>query len=226
MSDPNDKTPDQDVEDLISAVDETDPIVAEEAKIAEATGVHSEAEVVNQVTNVVPMHAVGGAIVKRGRGRPKKVQVQPTADDLAYHAEMTRRKATFIDADSIVSGTRDRKDAIEVLQRIKEQIALEAAALHFQRLENEKIGKDSAQVSSRRIAALREVAAIELEIRKLGVHMVDLRSEQIQRVFKLFISKIKDTARDVLPVEQFDLLFNRLGTALDGWEDEAEGLIR
>jgi hypothetical protein len=219
----NDDTPqDQDVEDLMEAVDETDPIVAEEAKI-EADS--SETKIVNEMAEVVPLHSVGGIPAKRGRGRPRKINPQPTTSDLEYHKEMTRRKATFMDADPIVAGTKEHKDPIEVLHRIKEQIALEAAALHFQRIENEKIGKDSAQVSSRRISALKEVAQIELEIRKLGVHTVDLKSEQMQRVFKMFITKIRDEAKEVLPTEQFDLLFNRLQTSLDGWEDEAESLL-
>ena len=182
---------------------------------------------IEPIASVIPMHAAtGGDGLKRGRGRPKKINPKPTTQDLLYHQEMVREKTRFIEADGLVQATRSRKEAIEVLQKIKEEVAREAAALHFARIEEEKYGKDTSQMSSRRINALREVASIELEIKKIGIAMIDLKSERFQKVFLHLIETIREAAQEVLPSEQLDVLFNRLETKLEGWEDRAQDLIR
>lgn len=158
------------------------------------------------------------------RGRPKVVQKKPTSDDLLYHAEMMRRKTAYIEVDPVVSASRQRVEAIETLQRVKEELAKETAILQFSRIEEEKYGRDTTQMSSRRVAALREVAHIELEIRKLGVTMIDLKGERFQRIFQFFLECVREAASEVSSPEQMDLLFNRLETKLDGWEDKAQQL--
>jgi hypothetical protein len=56
------------------------------------------------VAAVVPIHLATGP-VKRGRGRPKKVQLKPTVDDLAYYVEMAKRREDFIGEDPVVRTT-------------------------------------------------------------------------------------------------------------------------
>jgi hypothetical protein len=173
---------------------------------------------------VVPIHAATGQGIKRGPGRPKKINPKPTNDDLIYHAEMIRQKTAFIEADPLVKSSSERKEAVETLQRVKEEIAREGAALLFQRIEEEKYGKDTSQMSSRRISALREVANLELEIRRLGATHIDLKGERFQKIFKFFLETVREAAEGSLSPEQIDLLFNRLGTLLEGWEEKAQAL--
>jgi hypothetical protein len=173
---------------------------------------------------VVPIHAATGQGIKRGPGRPKKINPKPTNDDLIYHAEMIRQKTEFINSDPLVKSSADRKEAIETLHRVKEEIARESAALHFQRIEEEKYGKDTSQMSSRRISALREVANLELEIRRIGATHIDLKGERFQKIFKFFLETVREAAAGSLSPEQIDLLFNRLGTLLEGWEEKAQTL--
>jgi hypothetical protein len=163
---------------------------------------------------------------KRQRGRPKKVEKKPDVEDLRYHQETIKREVGFVDADAVVHATNDRKDSAEVLHLLKTRIARAAASLEFQRIEMQKYGRDTGQVTGRQIAALKDIANIELKIRELGSQMIDLRAEPVQRVFAMFITKLQEAAKDVLPEAQFDLLFNKLETELDGWEDEAESLLR
>lgn len=200
---------------------------AEEAASEEAKPeVVADEKVIKQVVGtVVPLHAAtGGDGLKRGRGRPKKINPKPTTQDLLYHAEMIRQKTAFIDADPLVQSTRNRQEALEVLHRVKEEVAREAAALHFDRIEEEKYGKDTSQMSSRRIAALREIASLELEIKKLGVTMIDLKGERFQKIFLFLLQTIREAAEEILPPEQLNVLFNRLETSLDGWEERAQEL--
>ncbi len=179
---------------------------------------------VSAVAAVVPLHSATGPI-KRGRGRPRKINPKPTVDDLEYHAEMARMREEFIREDPVVKSTAQRKEALEILHNIKLQIAEEAAALNFARVEAEKYGKDSAQTSSRRITALREVANIELEIRKLGVQMLDVRSERIQKLVGYLIEIVQKAAVEVLDAKTFDLFVNQLGSAMEGWEERAEHVV-
>jgi hypothetical protein len=97
--------------------------------------------------------------------------------------------------------------------------------LNFARLEAEKHRADTAQTSSRRINALKEVANIELEIRKLGVQMLDLRSERVRKLVGYLIEVVQEAATKVLDPKTFDLFVNTLGVALEGWENRAEHKI-
>jgi hypothetical protein len=189
----------------------------------EASDAQQQQPMVHASGTVVPIHAATGKI-NRGPGRPKKIRTEPTRDDLIYHAEMIRQKTAFIEADSLVRSASERQEAVETLQKVKEEIARESAALHFQRIEEEKYGKDTSQMSSRRIAALREVAHLELEIRRLGASSIDLKSERFQKIFAFFLETVRLSAGEVLSPEMVDLLFNRLETKLEGWEEKAQNL--
>jgi len=205
--------------------DNDDLIDSEETKPAEQSATSaSQRPLAVASGQVVPIHAATGQGIKRGPGRPKKINPKPTNDDLIYHAEMIRQKTAFIEADPLVKSSASRQEAVETLQRVKEEVAREAAALHFQRIEEEKYGKDTSQISSRRITALREVANLELEIRRLGATMIDLKSERFQKIFKFFLETVRESATETLSPEQVDLLFNRLGSLLEGWEEKAQAL--
>jgi len=177
-------------------------------------------------SNIVPIHAATAtAPKKRGPGRPKKVTPKPGREDLEYHAEVALEREKFIDLDEVVKGCTDHKDALDRLRKVQQEMAREAATLQFTRLEQEKYGKDTAQISTRRINALRAIADIELEIKKLGSAVLDLKSEKVQKVFQLWIDFIRE-ATEALPSEQADLFFNKLENLMDGWEDKAADIIR
>lgn len=200
-------------------VDVTDPI--QEGGTEEVAGDDRP----DNVRRLLPVHAApntgkNSLKVDRQRGRPRKVERMPTTSDLEYHAEMSEEKTRFIDQDPVYKAAVGKCESSEILHIIKSQVAREAAALEFQRIENEKFGRDTAQISTRRIDALTKIANIELEIKKLGGDILDLRGEKFQRIFKLLIGKFETVAGDVLQPEQVDLLFNRLSTEMEGWEEE------
>ena len=150
----------------------------------------------------------------------------PTTSDLEYHAHMTSEKAGFIDRDPVVVAALRHADPMAMLQIIKSEVAKESAALHFQRIENEKFGKDTAQVSTRRIDALKKIADIELEVKKLGGDVVDVHSEKMTRIFKFFIETVKTILEENLSPEQIDLVFNRLQTEFEGWQEKLSEVLR
>jgi hypothetical protein len=152
---------------------------------------------------------------------PRTIKRMPTVSDLEYQASMSIEKEKTMATDLVVRAAEGKTDSLDFLQIIKTEIAREAASLYCQRIENEKYGKDTAMVSSRRIEALSKIAAIELEIRKLGVGIIDLKGEQFQKVFKHWIVTLQESAAAVLTPEQVDMLFNKLESSLEGWEERA-----
>lgn len=181
-----------------------------------------------KVVRLLPIHAApGGANVTRRIGRPKKVERKPNQTDLEYHAMMADERDKFIASSKVVSAVQNHTDAADMLRLIKEQLAIEAAALEWQRNENQKYGKDTAQVSSRRVEALKKMADLEVDIKKMGADTINLKSEKFQRVFKYLIGNFREVCVEIgLRPEQIDLLFNRLASALEGWEDRAAELVR
>jgi hypothetical protein len=195
-----------------------------------ATGT-SEASRADNVVQLLPVHAApntgkNALKVDRRVGRPRKVERMPTTSDLEYHAKMAEQKAKFIDEDPVVKAASKATDPMTMLSIIKAEVAKESAALHFQRMENEKFGRDVAQVSSRRIDALKKIADIELEVKKLGGDVIDVHSEKFARIFTLWIEIIREIAEQTMTPEQLDLFFNRLTTAMEGWEDKAAEALR
>ena len=180
-----------------------------------------------KIIKLMPIHSVPGANVSRRVGRPRQITRKPGQSDLDYHQALTEEKVEFVENDPVVKAITMRSDAVDMLRVIKQEVAKEAAALHFQRIENEKYGKDTAQVSTRRIDALTKIANIELEIKKMGADVINLKSEKFQKVFALLIGHFRDMCIEIgMAQEQIDLLFNRLSTELDGWEDRAADLVR
>lgn len=222
--DKNEATKDQEeeVQEMLDAVDDTDPV-----ETPEEAPTPKKSEMDLKVAAVVPIHQVPGVQAKRGRGRPKKIRTQPTADDLAYHAAMQQAQTEYVDADALVQTASNRHDAMASLSVLKERLARMAATLEFRRIEDEKYGgKDSPQIISRQAAILKEIAAIDLKLKEMSTQTLDVYSEPVQKLMGMFIGKIQAIAQDCLPKEHFDVLFNRLEVDLDKWEEEAENLLR
>lgn len=165
---------------------------------------------------------VGGKLAVRGQ----KAERVPTPAELRHHAAMAEEKAAFVARDPLVRASERPTDSMEMLALVRTAVAKEASSLQFQRIMLEQVGKDTGQISSRRIDALKKIADIELDLKKMGVEMIDVRSEKFQRIFKLWIETIRVIAEQTMNPEQIDLFFNRLSTAMEGWEERAAEALR
>ena len=180
----------------------------------------------------LPLHDLGPfeaetGIVKRGPGRPKKIEKKPTRADLEYHAKMVIEKQKFVDSDPLVALIESNPhDTLALLHRIKLDVAREASILHFQRIESDKYGRDTSAISIRRIKALEDIAKIELKLREVDQDSINLHSEKLQNVLKLWAETMRDVAQEVLPAELATLFLNRLATAMDNWEEKAQNVLR
>jgi hypothetical protein len=136
------------------------------------------------------------------------------------------RRARYVESDPLLRTINSDGDAATVLREIKREIAREAASLGFDRLEAERKGRDATGASIRRIEALRRVADIELKLREVDQHTVNLSSEKMQKVFAMWVETLREIAQEVMAPEVMDLFFNRLGSAMDGWEERAQEALR
>jgi hypothetical protein len=170
--------------------------------------------------------AGGRAAGKRSKDKPPGSRFnRPTEEDEAYYEQTAAERNAAIDNDPVVRSSKG-KDSLALLSTLKGEVAREAATLAYQRTINTKMGKDITTISARRIDALKKIADIEMEMRKIGFDQVDVHSEKFQRIFALWVTTIREVAEETLEPESLDLFFNRLTSAMDGWEDRAEELVR
>lgn len=160
--------------------------------------------------------------VKRGRGRPRKVETMLTRDALEYHAEISQLKGRYVEEDPIVQAIDAGASPSAVLQHIKAGVAREAASLAFERIETEKRGRDTSMISSRRIDALKKIAEIELKLRELEAENINLSGENTQKLFSLWADWMREVGLEVMPPEMLDLFSSKFAAKMETWEEEAE----
>lgn len=191
--------------------------------LAEITGPEVKPQPTIQVLFVPPKNQTGGkALGNRPRSMARN---RPSQEDLEYYEALSEEREQFVAGDPVVQNAAG-KDPLSLLSALKKEVARETASLAYQRMINERMGRDSSSISGRRIDALKKIADIELEMHKIGFDQLDLHGEKLQRVFQLWTEIVKDAAVATLGAEQLDLFFNRLTTAMDGWEERAADLVR
>lgn len=192
----------------------------------------SHEEILEAATSILPLHDVGPfegetGIVKRGPGRPRKIEKRPGRLDLEYHAKMAVERQKFVDTDPLVGLIESNpSDTLALLHRVKLDVAREAASLQFQRIECEKYGKDSSAISIKRVKALEEIAKIELKLRQVDQDSINLHSEKMQKIFAMWIEIMREVALEILPPELLAMFFNRFATEMQDWEEKAQNNLR
>lgn len=214
--------------------------LSDEDIIAEALGIipMQDDEVVSlqkrdaDVLNILPVYDAPNdghgksVLVKRGPGRPRKVEKMLTRDALEYHAEISEAKIRYVETDPIVIAIDAGEEPARILHFIKSGVAREAASLSFERIESEKRGRDTSMISSRRIDALKKIAEIELKLRELEAESVNLSGEKIQKLFGLWVDKMRHAGVEVMSPEVLDLFLSKFATGMETWEEEAEQALR
>ncbi len=177
---------------------------------------------------IIPLHELPPEtrILKRRPGRSRKIEKKPTVDDLEYHNEIAKERLAYIENHPMVVAHAPKESGnstIDTLNHVRHQIAKEAAILEFNRLELEKRGIDTSQVSTRIIQSWRQVAELSLEVKKLGVTVLDPNSSEMQKVFKLWVATLQEIMEEMVKegtvdTPALDLFFNKFSKAMEGWE--------
>lgn len=177
---------------------------------------------------VYPVHH----LPSQSRKLPTRAAVREImAKELSNTEQLVREKRAaerreFVANHPLVRGYEPRptgNSTIDILNSVKYQLAREAASLEFTRADRDERGLDTSQVSSRIVSAWKQVVAVELDVRKQGITILDPNSEEMQRVFKMWIDTLREimasmVKEDVLPTEVMDLFFSKFSAAMEGWE--------
>lgn len=204
-----------------------------EAEVEEPSGTLApDAERKLQVARVLPFHNATGDHAKNTGGRARVVRrdgktvTLPTADHLKYLAEMQEAELRFVESHDLVQATRKKANATDIIRLALIGAAQNAASLEFQRIELQKRGEDTSQHISRHTKVLKEIAALQGELRELGQQTLDPRSEGFQKVFRLWSEHIQGVVSEVMSKEQADLFWTKLMGVMENWEDQAESILR
>ena len=194
----------------------------------------------------------GQPIVMRGEsGRPKSDDKEPIPSfgevpkDPTVYVPVTRtfkpsvskptptpstkiQSTIDLSDDKILGIVRQAPESVDVLHHVMQGLAEEAAAMAYQRTLLQNQGKNTSNVSAKRVTALRAVGDTWLKRKEqIGSAGVDLNSPSFKRVF----SFVMDTFRSSLMVsgirpEQIEVIFAKLATKLDDdWMKEAQKRI-
>jgi len=164
-------------------------------------------------------------------GKPSVQGVVPPSQPLpsaTISAIKTRRK-DVIETDAIVDVARRTPDSSDLLSRVIEGLAEETASLAFERSEAERRGESTAQISIKRVQALKAVGDTWLKKKEITSSKgVDLESS----AFKIVFSHIAETFRRAcdesgIRPEMAESIFAEFGKMVDDpdWLKEAIGKI-
>ena len=185
-----------------------------------------------KLAQVLPMSLATGDHSKTAGGRSRAVKRDgktvslPTADHLEYLARLQEAELRFVDGDDLVRAARNGATAAEVTRLTLIRVAQNAASLEFQRVELQKRGEDTSQLISRSTKVLKEVAALQGELRQLGAQTLDPRSEGFQKVFQLWAQNLQAVVKEVTTPEQADLFYTKFMSMMQNWEEQAESVLR
>ena len=185
--------------------------------------------VVKSILKLLPSQGNGEALPPGGEGKgggARRMRLKPDPADLEYYSSLHDEAERAIAEHPLVKATRSKVDSLEMLWSVKEYLAKGAANLDFQRMQFEKEGRDTVQISHKQAEVLKKLADVELDIKKLGMDNINLQGDKIQRIFRYWIDTLREVVQEVMTPEQSDLFFNRLQTMLEGWEQKVAELIR
>jgi len=151
------------------------------------------------------------------------VQSQPAPN--AVISAIKTRKKDVIETDAILDVARKTPDSSDLLSRVIEGLAEESASLAFERAEAERKGESTAQISIKRVQALKAVGDTWLKKKEITSSKgVDLESTAFKTVF----SHIAETFRKAcdesgIRPEMAESIFAEFGKMVDDpeWLKEA-----
>jgi hypothetical protein len=134
----------------------------------------------------------------REPGRPRTVTRQRSTRVQERVAAYNEKAARFVAADELYQAAQSGDD-LESLYVAREQLAREAASLHFTRLQTVPGSREMGRLITRRISALREITSLTIAIARAGTGMPS--PERLERIMANLIDVVDQSAAGVLPPE-------------------------
>jgi hypothetical protein len=179
--------------------------------------------------DTVSLDGAGLPIFLEGRsGRPKKLEdAMPPATPLI--GDLLRIKQGHLRNDPILQAAESAPESSEVLNQVVLAIGEEAASLRFERMEAERKGTDTSQLSMRRVAALKAIGDTWIKRKEqIQSRVIDLESPPFQALFT-FITETFVRAMQSAGVRQelSDSVIAQFAKQLDdSWKNEAKARMK
>lgn len=179
-------------------------------------------------TDIIQVNASGEPIIMRHKpGRRTKADPQPVNDTVK---ELVKRKDDTIVNDSLRTVAVKDPDSDSVLHEVLKGLTEEVASLAFERAEAERLGKETSQISVRRIGGLKAVAETWLKRKdQLVSKSVDPDSPGFKAAVKFILETMREAmlSSGVRPemVQSIYAKFSNL-TDADSWESELKAKIK
>lgn len=146
--------------------------------------------------------------------------------ELALKSLAERRKSAF-QRDKVMKATRHNPESSKVLDAVMLGLAEEATNLKFEKEELERKGESSAQVSHRRIMALKAVGDTWLKKKEIsgGGKGIDLQSKEFSAVFGYVVETFRGACEEAgVRSEMIESIFAIFATAISeaDWLAEAK----
>lgn len=175
-----------------------------------------------QLLSLVPAYALpdnGFTKVRRLGGRPKKIERAPDHDQEEYADRLNALREAFENDDAVVQALDRGEPCAEIIERVKLQVAREAASIAYDKQQAAARGGDVGQLAVRRIDALTKLAALELARMKLGLEpAIDVYSPRVQRSVAFLLDEVERVAREVLGDETASRFVSDVRGRTSGWE--------
>ena len=162
------------------------------------------------------------------KGEPGRKAAVPDAINEVV-AEEYRQKARDLTNDPIVKTAKTDPESSDLLHHVVVSLAEEAASLGHERRNAEMEGRETSQLSIRRVNALKAVAETWLKRKDQTVNReIDLSSPQFKAVFSLTLEAFREAMVDAsLRPEMVEMVFAKLTAKLqEGWEQEARNRMK
>jgi len=163
--------------------------------------------------------------MKAAPGRP--TIVEGAANEVV--ADQVRQKTRDLNSDPIVKTAKADPESADLLHHVVVSLAEEAASLGVERRNAELEGKETSQLSIRRVNALKAVAETWLKRKdQTAAKEIDLASPQFKAVFAFTLDTFREAMADSnLRPEMVEMVFAKLTAKLqEGWEQEARNRMK
>lgn len=179
-------------------------------------------------TDEILVNASGDPIVMRSKpGRKAKADPQPVNDTIK---ELVKRKEIAVAASPLRQAAANQPDSDAVLHQVLMGLTDEVASLAFERQEAERLGKETSQISVRRIGGLKATAETWL---KRKDQLVNKSVDPDSAGFKAAAGFLLETMKEAMSgsgmrPEMVQTVFTKFSsiTAAESWEAELKLRIK
>lgn len=162
----------------------------------------------------------------RTRGRPQKIHMMPASNEAA---QLQKEKQKHYQNDDFLQKVREDPDSMDVIDEAVQELVKEASSLEFERMQAERRNEDTADLSYKRMRAIKEAMGIVFDKREMVVdETFDFTSERFHKFISFVFSKVRTAAKNTgLEEETIQILIDKTATLFEEgkWEDEARKKI-